>query len=334
MMIRKIFAIFMRDLRVSFRDFIALYIILMPLMFSLVINIFTPGINDSTINLALIDQQDPAQVSYYETFAKVEVFPTQEALEARVMKRDNIIGILNDGDGFYLLAQGNEPESVVEFAKVLKTFYEQGATVADTQATIVDFGRTIPPLKKVFVNGAIMFISVLGGMLIALNIVEEKVDNTLSAVNVSPISRLGYILGKSAIGVIVPIVGTLLMLLLTGFGNVNFLLILVMVLTSSMISILIGFIEGITNEDIMSAAGNMKILFLPLMGSIAAVEMLEEKWQPFFYWIPFYWSYKGNDLVLSKSDNWSQVLMYASFVVLISALVFVLLAPRIRKGLE
>lgn len=333
-MLKKINAIFMRDLRVSLRDFIAIYIIVFPLLFAVVINVFTPGINDSTVNLALVKDEDAAQTAYYQDFAAVEVFGSKEDLQARVMKRDNIIGIVKGQTGFYLLAQGNEPQSVLELAKMLKTFYEKGITTADTQASIIELGRTIPPMKKVFVNGAIMFISVLGGMLIALNIVEEKVDNTISAINVSPISRIGYILGKSAIGVIVPILGTILMLILTGFGTINYLLILVMILTSSLLSILIGFIEGLTNDDIMNAAGNMKILFLPLIGSIAAIELLSDKWQKFFYWIPFYWTYKGNDIILSKSDNWPQVMLYAGFVIAISAVVFALLAPHIRKGLE
>jgi hypothetical protein len=124
------------------------------------------------------------------------------------------------------------------------------------------------------------------------------------------------------------------MLFITGFRDVNYFHALLMVATSSIISILIGFIEGINNDDVMTAAGNMKMLFLPLFGSIAGAELLADKWQPLFYWVPFYWTYKGNNLVLSNSGSWIDIIKYSGIVFGISVLVFLVLAPRIRKGLE
>jgi len=333
-MIKKIFAIFARDVKVSLRNFIAIYIIIFPILFAIIINVFVSDVNDTTVSLALLNGEDPELTAYLKDFARVELFDSVEAIEARLKKRDNIVAILPDSDNYYILTQGNEPEFVVDFAKSLRAFYELGITVEDTKAEIVEFGKMLPPMKKMLVNSAIMLASVLGGMLIALNIVEEKVDNTISAVNVTPISRTGYIIGKTTIGILVPIVGTTLMLIMTGFGDVNFGQALVMIVTSSIISILVGFIEGINNDDFINAAANIKILFLPLVGAVAAIEFLSDKWQKFFYWIPFYWTYKGNELILSKSGTWPQILGYAAIVVGISSIVFVISAPKIRKGLE
>jgi len=331
---RKIFAIFLRDMKVNLRDFIALYIIAFPILFAIVINLFVPGVNDSTVNIAMLEGDDPEHISYFKDYAVVELFETADDVRHRVEKRDNIVGILPEKDDYYILAQGNEPEGIVDFVKTLRAYEYFGVTTEDTSVEFVDFGSTIPPIKKLLVNVAIMFGSVLGGMLIALNIVEEKVDNTISAINVTPISRGGYIIGKSIIGILVPVVGTILMLFITGFGNVNMLQILMMLLATSIISVLVGFIEGINNNDVMEAAGNIKILFLPLMGSVAGAELLADKWQKFFYWIPFYWTYKANDMILSMSGNWGEILLYTAIVVALSSVVFVVIAPKIRKGLE
>ena len=46
----------------------------------------------------------------------------------------------------------------------------------------------------------------LAGMLIALNIVEEKADKTVSAINVTPTSRNMFILGKSMMGIVFAVV--------------------------------------------------------------------------------------------------------------------------------
>lgn len=331
---RKIFAIFLRDMKVSIRDFIALYIIAFPIIFAIIINIFVPSVNDSTVIIAMLKNDNPEYIGYFKDYAVVELFDTADDVRNRVERRDNIVGILPEKDDYYILAQGNEPEGIVDFVKTLRAYEYFGVTSKDTSVEFVDFGNTIPPIKKLLVNVAIMFGSVLGGMLIALNIVEEKIDNTISAINVSSISRGGYIIGKSIIGVLIPVVGIILMLIMTGFGNVNMLQIMVLLLASSIISVLVGFIEGINNDDVMNAAGNIKILFLPLMGSVAGYELLADKWQKFFYWSPFYWTYKANELILSRSGNWGKISMYTIFIILISSVVFIMIAPKIRKGLE
>ena len=334
-MIRKILLIFQRDLKTSVRNFITLYILVVPVMFAIMINVFSPGINDTTVEVVLLEGENPQQEEYFSQFAKVEVLKTVEDIEERVLKRDNIVGVLPDkGDEYFILRQGNEPDYIIDYVRNLTAFDHYGIGIEDTTAEIVDYGRDIPPLKKIMLNVAIIFTSIMGGMIIAINIVEEKSDNTISAIHLSPVSRLGFIAGKSLIGVFVPIVGSFILLFFTGFRDINYFHAFLMVATTCLISLTVGFIEGVNNDDVMTAAGNMKLLFLPLFGSIAGVELLADKWQPLFYWAPFYWAYKGNDLVLSNAGSLLEILKYSGIVLGISLVVFVVLAPRIRKGLE
>jgi len=327
--------IFKRDMKVSVRNFITLYIIVVPVIFAVIINIFSPGINDTTVEIVLLKGENSDQEEFFKQFANIELIDTVENIEKRVKKRDNIVGVLpGENDEYFILTQGNEPDYVVDYVRKLTTFDHYGIGLEDSMAEIIDYGRDIPPLKKLMVNVAVMFTSILGGMIIALNIVEEKTENTISSIHVSPVSRMGFIAGKSVIGVFIPIVGTFLMLMITGFRNINYFHALLMITTSCIISILIGFIEGINNDDVMNAAGNMKTLFLPLFGSVAAIELLADKWQPLFYWIPFYWTYKGNNLVLSGGGSFMDIIKYSGIVLGISIIVFIVLAPKIRKGLE
>ena len=334
-MLKKIIVIFLRDLKISVRNSITLYILIVPIIFAVMINIFSPGINDTTVEIALLEGDNPQQSQYLKQFAKVELLESLEAIEERVRKRDNIVAVLPGGsESYYILAQGNEPDYIVDYAKDLVTFEHFELSVEDAIVEIVDYGREIPPIKKLMVNAGIIFTSILGGMIIALNIVEEKTDRTIRAMHLSPVSRVSFIAGKSLIGVMVPLVGGVLLLLITGFREINFFHALIIILTSCIISVLVGFIEGVNNDDVMNAAGNMKLLFLPLFGSIAAQELLADQWQKLFYWIPFYWTYKANDLVLSGQGDWIDILTYTGIVFGISMIVFFILAPKIRKGLE
>lgn len=333
-MFNRIWTIFKRDLKVNSKDFISLYILVVPILFAVLINLFAPGINDTTVDLALIEGENQSQVEYLEQFAKVELFENIDDIKNRVEKRDAMIGIIPENGSYYLMIQGNEPKGIVDYAKLLNSFYELGISVEDSNGELIEFGRDVPPLKKTLVNTSILFISILGGMLIALNIVEEKVDNTLRAINLTPTSRTTFILGKSMMGIFLSVFGSIALIIITGFRDVNILQLLLVILVTSLLSILVGFIQGLTNKDIIGAAGSIKLLFLPLIAGVLAIEMLGDKWQKFFYWNPFYWAYKGNDVILSQSGTWGQILMYCGLVLLLCGVVYLFLAPKIREGLE
>jgi hypothetical protein len=331
---KRIFTIFFRDLKVNMRDFLSIYIYLFPIIFSIVINLISPSVNEISVNFVFLENENTEMVQYFEEYAGIEKVKTKEELTERVNKRDDIFGILSDEDGNYILAQGNEQEGTVEFARILKTYYEMGVDIEDSNAEIIDFGKTVSPMKKMFVNIAILLNTVLGGMIIGLNIVEEKSDNTISAINITPVSKLQFILGKSMIGLIMPIFGSIVILLLTGYTDINFGQVILTVIASSFISMLIGFIQGLTSDDVMSAAAGIKVLFLPMMAGVAAKEFLSEAWQRLFYWVPFYWTYTANDEILSYTSTWMNIFIYSMIVIGISVIVYFILAPKIRKRLE
>ena len=334
-MIKKMLIILGRDIKVSSRDFISLMMIAIPIVLAVVVNILAPGIEDTTVNMAFIEGENQEMVAYLENYANIQTLKDYQALETRVMKRDSVVGIAGEGDDAYILVQGNEPDEIVKYAQLLKTFFEYDRQEADSTATIVEFGVKTPPVKMLWANMGILLMSVLAGMLISLNIVDEKMDNTVSAINVTPISRIAWILGKSLIGILLALAGCVAMVLIMGVaGNVNFIQLLILVLISSLISIMIGFLEGIKSDDVMTAIASTKMIMFPLAASVAGYEFLSEKWQWVLYWSPFYWIYKGNAAILNGSMTWLNLLMTGGIVLVIAALVFVYTAPRIRKGLE
>jgi len=334
-MFKKMMLIFARDLKVSVRDFMSLFMIFIPFILAVAVNFFAPGIEDTTVHVALIEGENTAMTDYLADYADVRLYTDRIALEKRVLQRDNVVGIVGSGADARILTQGNEPKGVVEFTRLLKTFFEYDRRPADSTAVIKEFGIKIPPIKMMWANMGILLMTVMAGMLISLNIVDEKMDNTVSAINVAPITRTAWIFGKSLIGILLAIVGCVIMVVILGVaGNVNFVQLLVLVFAASLISIMIGFLQGLNSDDVMMAVGSTKILMLPLAGSIAGYEFLAEKWQWTMYWSPFYWIYKGNVAILNGDMTWLNLLLTVGIVLVVAALVFVYTAPRIRKGLE
>ena len=333
-MIKKILVIFKKDLLSSRRDAMATYIMVIPLLLATGITLFAPGLNDTTVKLAMLKSDDARHIEYMEQFSKVELFSSMDELERRVAKRDDIAAIVPSGHSYEIILQGNESEVVEEYAVQLNTLYELGATREETTARLISFGRKVPPLKAKLVNMLIAMTIMLAGMLIAMSIVEEKAENTISAINVTPISQTGFVMGKSFLGGVSALLGIIGAVLITGFYDINWFMVVLVGLTSMVLSLVIGFLQGLSSEDVMEAAGSVKLLFLPIAGSIAVYEFLGAKWQWTMYWSPFYWAYKANNLILSKTADWGTVLFCTAMVLGLSLVVYFAAIPKIRKGLS
>ena len=100
------------------------------------------------------------------------------------------------------------------------------------------------------------------------------------------------------------------------------------------LSLIVGFVQGITSKDAMEAATNVKMIFLPVAGSIAVYEFLAPKWQWTVYWSPFYWSYKANQLILNNTADWQTILFCTAMVLILSLAVYFIAKPKIRAGLS
>lgn len=333
-MFKKIMAIFGRDILSSTRDAMAVYIMVIPIILAIGITILTPGLNDTTVNIALLNSDDPQHAQFLNQFAKVEEFDSIEEIENRVRKRDDIGGIIPVEEGYEIVLEGNENKAIQDYIAALNALYELEASIEESNTVIKSFGFTVPPLKTKLVNMLILLSVMLSGMLISITIVEEKADNTINAINVTPISQTAFVFGKSLLGGGIVMMSIIISLIITGYYDINWFMILLSGFTSMLLSLIIGFLQGINSKDIMEAAGSVKILMFPMALSIAGYELFNDKWQWTMFWSPFYWAYKANDMILSKHAQWSSVLTSVGLVLIITLLVYVISYPRIRKGLS
>ena len=331
---KNVFRIFLRDIKTARRDSLAMIIVILPIVLAVGILLFAPGLNDTTVNLVLLENDAPAHIEYMERFAKVELMDSRADAIERVGKRDDIAAIIQKGDGYEIILQGNEPEMVASYATSLSALYELGSTVEESSASLYSFGRTVSPVKTMLVNMLISMTIMLAGMLIAISIVGEKADNTISAVNVTPVSQMQFVIGKTLLGGTIAMVSIIIALLITGYYDINWFMIILVGVSSMALSLVIGFIQGLASNDVIEAASNVKMIMVPVAGSIAGYELLAANWQWTMYWSPFYWAYKANQLVLSKTADWPTVLLCTGMVLALSFVVFLAAKPKIRAGLS
>lgn len=331
-MMKKIMAVTGRDLRSGIRDHMVIYILIAPFLLALILKALTVSGGMTAIHIAVDDSIDRNFLEYLETVTDVRVFDRKDEVINRVNDTDDIFGLVKEGETFDIIVQGNETEGMAEALEHIVNAYRNRELQVPVEVKISDVGWRLSPLKQQGGNLLAIFVSVFGGMIIMINLVEEKQEKTLTAVNVSSVRRYEYVIGKGLPGFIFPIVHVLAILLILDFGRINYLMVLAVTICIAMISVIIGFSIGINNDNIIGAIAGMKMIFLPIFASVFGAIFLNPKWHFLMYWSPFYWAYDAMNGIIMKEATWSRIGLDCSVIVLITAMVFMLLGRKIRRG--
>jgi ABC-2 type transport system permease protein len=328
---RRILNIVGRDIKSGTRDWLVIYLAAAPIMFALVLKMLIPSVGDSTLNVAVYEDTPPAVVSYLETYAKViEVVD----LDERILRMDDVFGVVVKDSGIEIVAQGNEMEGTVDLLKTIVGRYENQEIDLPIEVEFTDIGWIMSPMKLEGANLLIIFNTILGGMLILLNLVEEKMSNTISAINVTPTKRREFIIGKGLLGFVLTLYGGAAVITILGFEGINYAMLFISVFSISFIGAIIGFSIGIVSDEPISAIASMKTVFIPVLASIFGAIYLPTKWLFILYWSPFYWAYDVIKDILLVQATWGQVFRNSGIILVITVLVFAGLRKKIQNGLS
>lgn len=332
-MLKRIFAITGRDLKSGFRDFMVLFIILAPFLLSFALSLFVPSAGAATYQYAVDDSLDSSTVSYLSQIGIVEAFTDRQSMQKRIFQNDDIIGIVKNGHQYEIILEGNEGFEAAEVTQQVLMHLDYRDDKMPLEVQFSDIGWKVSPLAQYGAISLIIMTTVMGGMMIAFNIVEEKQSGTISAINVSPTARMEFVTGKSVLGFIIPVIQSIGVMLIFRFIEVNWAMLILVVLCSSLLGILIGFVVGIMANDQISALSSMKITFIPVTGSILGAILLQPKWLPALYWSPFYWTFTAvNDLILKQAE-WRSTLLNCGAILSLVFFVYLLLRKKIQRGL-
>lgn len=331
---KRILSIVFRDIKSGTRDWLILYLSIAPILFAVILKMFIPSAGDTSINFVILEESNHLLENHLSAYSNVETVKDLEKLEERVLRIDDVFGVVMNSGGPELIVQGNEVEGTSEIAKVILLNYNRNQTQLPVDLEFSDIGWEISPLKLEGANLLIIFNTVLGGMLILLNLVEEKMSNTIGAINVSPTKRWEFVVGKGLLGFLLSFIGAIAVVLILGFEGIHFGMLLVSVLAIAFIGAIVGFGIGINNHEPISAIASMKMIFIPVLISIFGAMYLPEKWLPLLYWSPFYWAYDIIRDILLMDAQWSKVLMNSGIILGITVIVFLGLRKKIIHGLS
>lgn len=330
---KRILAIVKRDILSGLRDFLVVYLMVAPVLIALVLRLLVGGMAATPLRAAVLDDGSPV-VTELARFTRVEKFSTRDALVERVLRIDDVLGVVTAGTGHELIAQGNElPGTDLVLRNVLRRI-QAGEGALPVTVRVSDVGYGMSPLK---LQGGLLLIimtTVFGGMLILLNLIEEKMSNTISAINVSPASRPEFIVGKGMLGFATPIVGSMAAVYILGFRDFDLAMFVVSLISLALTSLIVGFVIGVTNDEPISGIAAMKGVFVPVLASVLGAMFLAARWQFTLYWSPFYWGYSNMNAILLGEATWGMIMRNSAIILAITSVVFAALRPRIVRGLN
>ena len=330
----KWFKVLKKDTKIATRDMLLIYIILIPLLLAVGIRLLAPGIADSDLRIAMLNSDRQEVIHYMQQVAEVELFDKPEELQERILKRDDLVAIVSNESHFDIITEGNEDPAYIDSAAHLAALYELGAVKEQTTANLFSLQQSVPKIRTMLADILIEIIIMLGGMIIALGIIDEKNSNTISAVRVSSLSMNQFISGKCALGCLVVLISITLSMIILDYTHINWMMLFIISLCTMILSGVFGLLQGVISGDIIEAAAGVKILMVPIIAAILVYHLVSENWQWVMYWNPFYWAYKANNMILSQTANWSEVLLWSGLVLILSLLMIRSMKTRISEGLK
>lgn len=331
---KRILAIFKRDIISSLREFMLIYMMVAPILLAIGLRFFIPSVGSASIKFAVDNSVDKDIINIFNRYGNVERYDSVEDVKKRVNSIDDIAGVIVDEENnFKLILEGNESHDTEEIPKkIIRSIkYEDGLS---TGHSITDIGVKNSPIATIGTTSLIIMAIVMGGIVIGLNIIEEKESGTIRSLIVSPMSKIEFILGKSVIGVILPIIQVYIILWILGMSNVNIYMVLILTLISMLLTITMGFLIGVISGNQIAGIANLKLLFLIVSLSIIGAIMLPQSKQFLLYWAPPYWSFIGFRDILLHNITWYQLFIYCLWILGLSTIIFMLVRKKINNRLS
>jgi len=317
-----------KDIILTTRESFFLYMIMMPIVATLVINAALGSVGASNPTLAVYGDENVASLLISEQSVDATLFSSIEALQDAVMKGEYDAGLIASQNP-KLLFSGKSllNERAILWATAsyaLKESYGEPDTIAFDTRTLSEEGL---PLKVRLIPFLLILSAMIGGLIISSSLIEEREQKTLDAVLVTPMTPFEVIMSKSLYGLFLGLVLGIIILVLN--NSLNSPLVVLFLLFGTLFTVGLGLIAGVVMDNITDLIARMKIfqLFIQLPALIVLFPQIPQwlgKLVPTYYFI---------NPILEITQNgavWADVWWQWAILVVCDILIL-LLASRVLK---
>jgi len=317
-MFKRVINIIKRDFVSSSREFILVYLLIAPILLAFIMSLLMPSVKHSTLSFVVESSVGQEYTDYLNRYGIVTEVADKSELESRLMKADETIGFEKIGEEVRVVIYGDEKDKSVERALMILNNYSRKPTFASY--TVESFGGSDSPILLIGTVTFILMSLAISGGVIGLNLIEEKESKTIRAMFVSPVRKAEFVVGKCMTGATVAIVQILGIVLILGYGHVNFIHVVLFTLVNLSMLFMMGLLIGVFSSNQVMGLTYIKLFFLPVAMSIGGVILAPKTWHILLYWSPYYWSYIGYSNILNGTSSINQ-LMFTSGIILIEFMI-------------
>jgi ABC-2 type transport system permease protein len=302
---KRIIHIAIRDMKNSVRDPMILYTLVAPFLLAALLLFVAPEQDQINLSFVMMESTDVNVIEAFERYGTVELVASEEAINARVRGTDEVIGIVFDGE-YVVVTEGNETPGLEDIPALILQILENPLEGSLT-VNITNLGRGQSIIRTEGAKFILLFVFVMPGILVGLNIVEEKESNAINALMVTPLSKVELFLGKSVFGILFSFVQLAGVIVLLGYTYMNPWMVVAMYVPAILAGLLLGYIIGAVTSDQIAALGLIKFGFMPLMVSFLGTLFIPQGYWWTLYWSPYFFLYQIiSDLMLDIA-TWNSV---------------------------
>jgi ABC-2 type transport system permease protein len=330
-MLKPIVCLLRQDVSNTLRDNLMVYALIGPILLAFGARLFLPSLDQNSLTLAVLAKLEPRRVQRLQQIATVQMYADADAVAERVLRNDDVPGVVLIDQEPVLMLEGNESQGAESLQRLVGQALS-GEAVASFQRTSGEGARSF-----ITEYTAIVFIMIgllLGSLLMAFNIIEDKETYAIKALGVSPLSMVEMTLSRGLFALAVSLV---LVLVMTGIlvgTQVNYGYLLISFLFSMALPILVGYVVGGLADSQLQAMAVLKFLTVIYLTLPAITVFMPRSWHVFFYVLPNYWMWQTFESVLIGETGgfglWtSGVITLAGSLALV-----VLFLPVLRRQLK
>jgi ABC-2 type transport system permease protein len=330
-MFNRIASLMRQDLTNSLRDNILLYMIFGPVLLALGARLFLPGLDQTRLTIAVTPDLPAPLVQRLQLIGQVQVLADAPALRERVLRSDDVVGIVLNGGAAQIVLEGNEAQGVQALTGIVAQALN-GEQVARYQHTRLAEARSL--LTE---YAAIMFVmigSLLGALVMAFNMIEDKETRAVRALGVSPLSMFEFTLARGLFALALSLVLALASTFILLGAQVNYGLLVVAFLFSAGLPILTGYVIGGLADNQLKAIAILKFYMLAYLTLPIISAFVPRAWHVAFYPLPNYWMWQAFENVIIGQLGPANLWLAGSITLATSLALVALFLPLLRRQLK
>ena len=275
------------DIKMTYKSFMSLFLLIIPLVILLVLKGFLPSVEDTTETIAVVTEGPLAvQEEMVKTLGRIADIKEYATLE-EVKKKMNGYG---SAEGLYRDPEKEQYVSLVERTLKGNTSFSTASRIIrqallkaefpeEERATVfyshvpeeLEDRSEIPPVASMGGAVFIVYLLIIMGFVIGLSIVTDKEYGTNKALRVSPVTKTEYFFGRVVHPVLIILVYTIICLLLLRLMEVNILQVYAIVIASLLTTLFFGLVMGGLARNETEGIGYGKML-----GMVSLLSLLGE----------------------------------------------------------